>query len=140
MNREGLVYAVTEVLLKRLPEGIDQGRLEAIVAELARAIEPLAQFAPEESEKRYVVITVLGRNRSGIMHAFSEVLMEHTVDIVDINQTIIHGNFAMMMVVDPASSRTSFPDLNAALKKRGDEIGVQVYCQYEDMMRATNRI
>jgi ACT domain-containing protein len=140
MNREDLVYAVTEVLLKRLPEGIDQARLEAIVADLARALEPALQSSPDEGERRYVVITVLGRNRSGIVHAFSEVLTEHTVDIVDINQTILHGNFAMMMVVDPGSSQTPFPELKAALKKRGDEVGVQVYCQYEDMMRATNRI
>lgn len=140
MNREALVYAVTEVLMRRLPEGIQQERLEAVVADLVRALEPLAQSAPEADERRFVVITVVGRNRSGIMHAFSEVLTEHNVDIVDINQTIVHGNFTMMMIVDPATSSTPFHDLKAALKKRGDDVGVQVYCQYEDMMRATNRI
>ena len=140
MDREELVYAVTEVLLKRLPEGIGQERLEAIVADLARALEPTAQPRPEDEERRFLVITVLGRNRSGIVHAFSEVLGDHNVDIVDINQTIVHGNFTMMMIVDPATSPTAFQDLKAALKKRGEDVGVQVYCQYEDMMRATNRI
>ena len=140
MNREEVVYAVTEVLLNRLPEGIGQERLEIIVADLARALELMGPSAGEAEEKRFVLITVLGRNRSGIVHAFSEVLIEHNVDIVDINQTILHGNFAMMMVVDPATSSTPFPDLKVALKKRGDEVGVQVYCQYEDMLRATNRI
>jgi len=140
MNREELVYAVTEVLLKRLPEGIGQERLEAIVADLARVLEPTAQPRPEDEERRFLVITVLGRNRSGIVHAFSEVLGDHSVDIVDINQTIVHGNFTMMMIVDPATSPTAFQDLKAALKKRGEDVGVKVYCQYEDMMRATNRI
>jgi ACT domain-containing protein len=139
MDREALVYAVTEVLLRHLPGGIEQERLEAMVADLARALEPAVRKT-EPEEKRYVVITVLGRNRSGIVHAFSEVLTEHGVDIVDINQTILHGNFAMMMIVDPASSSTPFDGLKAALKKRGDEVGVQVFCQFEDLMRAVNRV
>jgi ACT domain-containing protein len=140
MNREDLVYAVTEVLLRHLPEGLGQERLEAIVADLARTLEHAAQAAPEEERRRFVVISVLGRNRSGIVHAFSEILKEHDVDIVNINQTIVHGNFAMMLIVDPATSSVPFGDLKAALAKRGEEIGVQVYCQYEDMMRAANRI
>jgi len=140
MNREDLVYAVTEVLLRHLPQGLGQAKLEAIVADLTRTLEHLAQAAPEEDRRRFVLISVLGRNRAGIVHAFSEVLKEHGVDIVNINQTIVHGNFAMMIIVDPATSSTPFPDLKAALLERGEAIGVQVYCQYEDMMRATNRI
>jgi ACT domain-containing protein len=139
MDREALVYAVTEVLLRHLPGGIEQERLEAMVADLARALEPSVRKA-EPEEKRYVVITVLGRNRSGIVHAFSEVLTERGVDIVDINQTILHGNFAMMMIVDPTTSSTPFDGLKAALKKRGEEVGVQVFCQFEDLMRAVNRV
>ena len=140
MDREALVYAVTEVLIRHLPGGIEQERLEAIVADLARALEPSVQPAASAEEKRYIVITVLGRNRSGIVHAFSEVLTDHGVDIVDINQTILHGNFAMMMIVDPATSSSPFEGLKAALKKRGEEVGVQVFCQYEDLMRAVNRV
>jgi ACT domain-containing protein len=140
MDREALVYAVTEVLLRHLPGGIDQERIEAIVADLARVLEPSAQKASPAPENRYVVITVIGRNRSGIVHAFSEVLTEHGVDIVDINQTILQGNFAMMMIVDPSTSSSSFDALKAALKKRGEEVGVQVFCQYEDLMRAVNRV
>ena len=140
MDRETLVYAVTEVLLRHLPGGIEQERIEAMVADLARALEPTTQQASAASERRHVIITVVGRNRSGIVHAFSEVLTEHGVDIVDINQTILHGNFAMMMIVDPTTSSTPFDGLKAALKKRGEEVGVQVFCQYEDLMRAVNRV
>ncbi|MGA9752933.1 MAG: ACT domain-containing protein [Acidobacteriota bacterium] len=143
MDRERLAYQVAEILLRRLPQGAEPSAVEAVTADLVRLLEAQGREAAatdEHSGRRLMVLTVLGRNHSGIVHAFSEVLAEAAVDIVDINQTIVHGNFAMMMIVDPTSSKLSFTDLKTALKHRGDEVGVQVFVQYEDLMRALNRI
>ena len=143
MDRERLAYQVAEILLRHLPQGAEPSAVEAVTADLVRLLEAQggeAAATDEPSGRRLMVLTVLGRNHSGIVHAFSEVLAEAAVDIVDINQTIVHGNFAMMMIVDPTSSKLSFTDLKAALKHRGDEVGVQVFVQYEDLMRALNRI
>jgi ACT domain-containing protein len=140
MNRQQLAYAVGEIVLRHLPGGVEQERVSSIVADLVRLLEGAQpEFEGGEGE-RYVVVTVIGRNKYGIMHAFSEVLALNHADIVDINQSIVHGNFVMMMIVDPSSSRAPFEELKAALKKRGEELDVQVYCQFEDMMRALNRI
>jgi ACT domain-containing protein len=143
MDRERLAYQVAEILLRHLPQGAEPSAVEAVTADLVRLLEAQASGVAATDEppgRRLVVLTVLGRNHSGIVHAFSEVLAEAAVDIVDINQTIVHGNFAMMMIVDPTSAKLSFSDLKAALKRRGDEVGVQVFVQYEDLMRALNRI
>ena len=140
MDREELALAVARILVKHLPSTADTGAAGAVAAELVRLVESVRLEASEGEGRRLAVLTVMGQNRAGIVHAFSEILAEHAVDIVDINQTIVHGNFAMMMVVDPSSGALSFADLKAALKKRGDELGVNVYFQYEDLMRAVNRI
>ncbi len=143
MDRERLAYQVAEILLRHLPQSAEPSAVEAVTADLVGLLEAQggeAAATDELSGRRLMVLTVLGRNHSGIVHAFSEVLAEAAVDIVDINQTIVHGNFAMMMIVDPTSSKLSFTDLKAALKHRGDEVGVQVFVQYEDLMRALNRI
>jgi ACT domain-containing protein len=139
MDRQSLAVAVAQILVRHLPQSADEETVAAVVADLVAHIESRSA-APEADHRRLVVVTVMGKNHSGIVHAFSEVLAENAVDIVDINQTLVHGNFAMMMIVDLTGARCDVQGLKAALKKRGEEVGVQVYCQYEDIMRAVNRI
>ncbi len=140
MDREALAVAVAEILLRRLPENAGDDLIEAIVADLVRLIESSTPAPEGGEEPRHVVITALGRNQTGIVHAFSEILAERNVDIVDVNQTLVHGNFAMMIIANPEGASVSFDELKAELKQRGEERGVTVYVQYEDLMRAVNRI
>lgn len=138
MDRTALTVSVTQILLRHLPQAAGEETAAAIVADLVSLLEAGDLSGPEH--RRLAVVTVMGQNHSGIVHAFSEVLAENQVDIVDINQSIVHGNFAMMVIVDLSGARCDLQGLKAALKKRGEEVGVQVYCQYEDLMRAVNRI
>ena len=138
MDRTALAVSVTQILLRHLPQSAGEETVAAVVADLVSLLE--AGDAPGAENRRLVVVTVMGKNHSGIVHAFSEVLAENQVDIVDINQSIVHGNFAMMVIVDLSGAPCDLQGLKAALKKRGEEVGVQVYCQYEDLMRAVNRI
>jgi ACT domain-containing protein len=140
MDREALAVAVSEIVLRHLPREASREALEGVVADLVRLLESQPFLEREGPGTRHVVFTALGRNRTGIVHAFSEVLAELSVDIVDINQTLVHGNFAMMMILDPSGSPVSFEDLRTSLKRRGEEVGVLVFVQYEDMMRAVNRV
>jgi ACT domain-containing protein len=138
MDRTALAIAVTQILLRHLPQAAGEETVAAVVADLLPLLEN--SDASGMDPRRLTVVTVMGKNHSGIVHAFSEVLAENQVDIVDINQTLVHGNFAMMMIVDLAGAKCDLLGLKSALKKRGEEVGVQVYCQYEDIMRAVNRI
>ena len=139
MDRQNLAIAVSQILVRHLPQSVDDEAVAAVVADLVTLLEARNQ-SPETDDRRLVVVTVMGKNHAGIVHAFSEVLAENQVDIVDINQTLVHGNFAMLMIVDLTGARCDLQGLKTALKKRGEEVGVQVYCQYEDIMRAVNRI
>ncbi len=141
MDREALAYRISEILLNRLRPEPPRAVVEAVVADLVRLLERQpAGPEPAAPPPRLAVLTVLGRNRKGIVHAFSEVLAEHGVDIVDINQTLVHGNFAMMMVVDPSGADVDLAGLKALLKPRAEALGVGVFLQYEDLLRAVNRV
>lgn len=139
MERKQIAIEVASSILKHLGENLNEEIIERIVADLVLIIERHSNFV-EESQRRLAVLTVIGRNHSGIVHAFSEVLAENNVDIVDINQTIVHGNFAMMMVVDPTESKVDFMTLKNLLKERGKRENVGVFLQYEDLLRELNRI
>lgn len=139
MDREALAYGIAEILARHLSPEPRQPVLEAVVADLVRLVER-QDAAPGTGDHRLAVLTVLGHNQKGIVHAFSEVLAEHGADIADINQTIVHGNFAMMMVIDPSGCDVDLAQLKAILKKRAEPLGVGVFLQYEDMLRAVNRV
>jgi len=86
------------------------------------------------------VITVVGKDRVGIIAAISSLLAEHNVNILDISQTIMQGFFTMIMLVDLEGSKIKFTDLKEILKKKGGQIGVDVNMQHEDLFNTINRI
>jgi len=86
------------------------------------------------------IITVVGKDRVGIIAAISTLLAENNVNILDISQTIIQGFFTMIMLVDLQSSKLKFSELKDALIRRGQEIGVDINMQHEDLFNAINRI
>lgn len=87
------------------------------------------------------VITVLGKDKVGIIAGVCTYLAEHNVNILDLAQTIVDGMFNMTMIVDIATSDESFLDLSEGLAKFGEEIlGVQIKMQQEDIFEAMHRI
>lgn len=139
MDRRQMALEVASILLKHISPQPPQGVLEKVAAELILLAEK-EQSSDYPSSQRLAVLTVLGKNHPGIVHAFSEILAEQNVDIVDINQTILHGNFAMIMVINPTNARADFPALKSLLRERGAREEVGVFLQYEDLMRELNRI
>lgn len=87
------------------------------------------------------VITVLGKDRVGIIAGVCNYLAEHNVNILDLSQTIVDGMFNMMMIVDIATSSNSFLELSEGLAKMGEEkLGVQIKMQQEEIFEAMHRI
>ena len=140
MNRRQLAFEIASILLKRISPPPSQSVLEQVAADLVLLVEKSGPAEEAGSSARLAVLTVLGKNHPGIVHAFSEILGENGVDIVDITQTIVHGNFAMIMVIDPERAKTDFAALKRLLKERGEREDVGVFLQYEDLMRELNRI
>lgn len=86
------------------------------------------------------VVTVLGKDRVGIISSVSGVLCDNEVNILDISQTILQGMFTMMMIVDVENSKLSISGLSAILDETGKKLGVEVKIQLEDIFQAMHRI
>lgn len=82
------------------------------------------------------VISVLGKDRSGIVAAISGVLAEKGANIADISQTILDDIFSMTMLVKLDTAIADFNEVQEALTKAGEDLGVQVIIQREEVLQA----
>ena len=86
------------------------------------------------------IVTVVGRDRVGIIAAICNKLAGFNVNILDISQTILQGSFTMVMAVDIAAATAPFGDLSAALSELGNEMGLSIRIQREEIFNAMHQI
>lgn len=86
------------------------------------------------------IITVVGSDQVGIIANVSTFLSKHSINIVDISQTILSGNFVMMMMVDLSKSDISIKDTKESLTTLGGELGVSISMMHEQVFSAMHRI
>ena len=86
------------------------------------------------------IITVVGKVRVGIIAGVCTYLAENQINILDITQTIVKGFFNMMMVVDVENITKSFGEVARELEQVGEEIGVSVKIQREEIFLKMHRI
>ena len=86
------------------------------------------------------VVTVVGHDTVGIIAKVCTYLADHYINIEDISQTIIQGYFNMMMIVDTSKADIKAEQLSKDLGAIGDEIGVIIRCQHEDIFNMMHRI
>lgn len=87
-----------------------------------------------------VVITVVGVDRTGIIVAVSQIMAEHKVNILTINQVILDGIFNMAMIVDLEEASIGLDKLQELLKEKGDALGVEIRAQNRKIFDAMHRI
>ena len=87
-----------------------------------------------------VIITVVGKDTVGIIAKVCTYLSDNGINVLNISQTIVSGYFNMMMIVDFANTKTSFADVSAQLDALGEEIGVAIKCQKEEIFEKMHRI
>lgn len=86
------------------------------------------------------IITVVGNDAVGIIAKVCTYLADNNVNILDISQTIVQGYFNMMMVTDASKCDKDNGTLASELKALGDQIGVLIHCQHEDIFNVMHRI
>ena len=86
------------------------------------------------------IITVVGKDTVGIIARVCTYLADNGINILDISQTIVSGYFNMMMVVDTSEMKGAFGDFVLGLEKLGEEIGVVIKCQKEEIFDNMHRI
>ena len=86
------------------------------------------------------IITVVGKDTVGIIAKVCTYLAESNVNILDISQTIVQEYFNMMMIVDTNNANKAFDELASELAKLGEDIGVNIKCQREEIFSKMHRI
>ena len=86
------------------------------------------------------IVTVLCRDRVGIIASVCALLSEYNINILDISQTLMQGYFTMIMLVDLAECEMPFDMLSQHLRSVGEERGLAVHVQRQDIFDAMHRI
>jgi len=86
------------------------------------------------------IITVVGKDTVGIIAKVCTYLSENGINVLDISQTIVSGYFNMMMIVDMNQTKKAFVDCQKDLDVLGEQIGVSIKCQKEEIFEKMHRI
>ena len=86
------------------------------------------------------IVTVIGKDRVGIIAGVCSLLADNGVNILDISQTILQEYLTMIMLVDTSACSAPFDELARSLKARGEEQHLSIRIQREDIFEAMHRI
>ena len=160
MANEELIYRITRAVYGRLGAGADERAVENLVTDIYRAIEPVVEGdngggegarggarrgltahggAAEGSSDR-LIVSVFGLDHPGIVAGVAQILAESGCSIADINQTVVQGKFAMVIIADSTNSDAPVATLKERFRAAGDKLGVRIYAQREDLFNAMHRI
>lgn len=90
--------------------------------------------------KNTAVISVIGKDRTGIIAGVSKLLYENNININDISQTILQDIFTMIMIVDLQGLEIENSDIKEKLSALGDELGVKITIQHTELFNRMHRI
>ncbi len=86
------------------------------------------------------IITVIGKDKVGIIARVTNTLAECCVNVLDITQTILQDMFTMMMIVDISKSDMDISAIRDSLTATGTDLGVEIRIQHEDIFNSMHRI
>ena len=86
------------------------------------------------------IVTVIGKDRVGIIADVTALLAQYGVNVLDISQTVLQEYFTMIMLVDASQCTVPFAALARALDEAGAQRGLQIRVQREDIFNAMHRI
>ncbi len=86
------------------------------------------------------IVTVVGKDRVGIIAQVCTKLAEFQVNVMDISQTVMQGYFTMMMVVNVSGCSVPLAELCRAMDAKGQEMGLSIRVQREDIFEAMHRV
>jgi len=158
MANEELIYRITRAIYERLGSSADESTVEQLVTDIYRAVEPgLARngsaparirspgsspgvAAGGEGSADRLIISVFGVDHPGIVAGVSQILADAGCSIADINQTVVQGKFAMVIIANILRAELSVTELKDRFRAEGEKLGVHVYAQREDLFNAMHRI
>ena len=97
-------------------------------------------FLCYKENKMKAVITVIGKDRVGIISMVSSECSAHNVNVIDISQTVLDGYFTMIMVVEISDMNTSFSAFADFLAEKGKAAALDIRVMHEDIFNTMHRI
>ena len=159
MANEELIYRLTRAVYERLGASTDESVVEQLVTDIYRTIEPelavngaarisrsgsagdsFSQADTRAGSADRLVISVFGVDHPGIVAGVSQILADAGCSIADINQTVVQGEFAMVIIANASRSQASATELKERFRAEGEKLGVRIYAQREDLFHAMHRI
>jgi len=86
------------------------------------------------------ILTVIGKDKVGIIAGVSNELLRLNINILDVNQTIMDKYFTMIMMLDLKESNSSFDIIKSSLVSKGEELGVEVKIQREEIFNSMHTL
>ena len=86
------------------------------------------------------IVTVIGKDRVGITASVCSLLAQHSINILDISQTVLQEYFTMVMLVDTSACSASIGEMSDLLDQAGQGQGLSIRIQREDIFNAMDRI
>ena len=86
------------------------------------------------------VITVVGKDRVGILANVSAICAENGVNIEDVTQSVMQDTFCMIMMADITAMTTDFAKFAKELKNKGEEMNLVIHCMHEDIFDSMHRV
>jgi ACT domain-containing protein len=158
MANEELIYRITRAIYERLGSSADETAVEQLVTDIYQTVEPalaktgagatsisgsgsaFGETATREGSSDRLIISVFGMDHPGIVAGVAQILADAGCSIVDINQTVVQGKFAMVIIANTSRSQLSVTELKERMRSEGEKLGVHIYAQREDLFNAMHRI
>lgn len=160
MANEDLIYRITRAIYDRLGSSADENAVEQLVTDIYQTVEPalskngvgsirssspagpssFASAGPGEGSAERLIISVFGLDHPGIVAGVAQILAAAGCSIVDINQTVVQGKFAMVIIATTSRAQLSVSETKERLRSEGEKLGVHIYAQREDLFNAMHRI
>jgi ACT domain-containing protein len=143
MANEDLIYQMTKTVLARLGPQADARLVEEMVADLYRLVDGAVEGGTPlgaASLRSRVVVSAFGTSRPGIVAAIASTLAEAKYNIFDMNQTVVQGKFAMVLIAEAAEGANDLATLKEQLRAAGESVGVRILAQREDLFHAMHRV
>jgi ACT domain-containing protein len=87
-----------------------------------------------------VIVTALGKDRHGLLAAVATTIAQSNANVDDVSQTVSNGMFTMIMFVSFDETETTLTALQEALSRTGEEVGLQITVQHEDIFKFMHRV
>ena len=155
MPNEDLIYRITRAVYDRIGAAADEQTIEQLVTDIYREVQttrasetrseadrlgPSSASCTSEGSSDRMIISVFGLDHPGIVAGVAQILAVAACSIIDINQTVVQGKFAMVIIADTSRARETTTELKDRLRLEGEKLGVRIYAQREDLFNAMHRV